>query len=194
MVIRSRFLALAACCGLACLLGNPARAEEAPNPAEIARTKTYALVAAFPDRFSVVYEVTPSNGTNVLVGRIRRSWLEAPAGTFNRIALAGLDKALAGRDPAGRRIYIAVPGATPRNLMAADREEFLLKRVAAELEKMPQRRDWHRIVVAVPYYRAHAFNGMPEKLEGFGVFLQPNCDSDPYSCAMKFRPPGVRKP
>lgn len=186
----ARFLASGACLGLAGLLAHAARAEEAPTPPVHAGTKTYALVAAFPDRFSVVYEATPGDRGGAYVGRFRRSTLEGPAGTFNRIALAALQKAVSSRDPEAKHVYMAMPGATPRRVPAADREDFLLKRVASELEGMPARRDWHRIVVAVPYYRAHAFDRMPESLEGFGVFLQPNCESDPYSCSMRFRGAG----
>ena len=56
---------------------------------------------------------------------------------------------------------------------------------------MPQRRDWHRIVVALPAYRALDFDGMPGRLEGFGLFMQPNCQSDPRSCGLAVRPPSA---
>ena len=174
---------------LAGLAGIDARAEE-PTPPP-ANPRTYALVAAFPDRFSVVYEKGSREGagSSIRVDQFRRSTLEAPAGTFNRVALAGLEKVIARRDPGARFVALALPGATPDDVAGVDREDFLLRRVTGELKALQQRAGWHRIVVVLPTYRVLEFDGMPTRVEGFGLFMQPNCQSNPYSCSMAFRPP-----
>lgn len=175
---------------LAALAGAGARAEDASPPP--ANPRAYALVAAFPDRFSVVYETRPGEraGASARTDQYRRSVLEAPAGTFNRIALAGLEKVVARRDPGARLVALAQSGLTPDGVVAADREEFLLRRVTAELQSRPRRSDWYRIVVALPGYRVLDRDGLPTRVEGFGLFMQPNCQSDPVSCGLAFRPKG----
>jgi hypothetical protein len=177
---------------LGCAFTPGHAAESAPPPGPGART--YALVAAFSDRFQVVHQTTPRDrvpGSSIRTDEFRRVVLDAPGGTFNRVALAGLAKAVARHDPGARLVFLAQSGATPPGVAAPDREDFLLRRVAAELEGMPQRRDWHRIVVALPAYRALDFDGMPGRLEGFGLFMQPNCQSDPRSCGSALRPPSA---
>jgi hypothetical protein len=175
----------------------PAHAEEAAVPvtapaAAPAAPRTYALVAAFPDRFTVVHE-TPTRdrapGASDRVDKYRRSSLEAPAGIFSRIALASLERAVSRNDPGSRYAYLVQPGDTPARLGAAQHEEYLLRRVRSSLEAMPQRKDWYRIVVALPAYRALDVDGLPGRLEGFGLFMQPRCQSDPLSCDQRFRPP-----
>lgn len=176
---------------LAGLAGIDACADEPAQPPAIPRT--YALVAAFPDRFSVIYETRPGEraGASIRTDQYRRSVLEAPGGTFNRIALAGLEKVVVRRDPGARFVALPQPGATPDGMAAADREEFLLQRVTAELRSQPRRADWHRIVVALPAYRVLDRDGLPTRVEGFGLFMQPNCQSDPVSCGLAFRPKGI---
>lgn len=181
---------LAALLVLAVMAGIDARAEDPPPPP--ANPRTYALVAAFPDRFSVVYETRPGEraGASIRTDQYRRSTLEAPADTFNRVALAGLEKVVTRRDPGARFVALAHPGATPDGVVPADREEYLLQRVTAELRSQPRRAGWHRIVVALPAYRVLDRDGLPTRVEGFGLFMQPNCQSDPASCGLAFRPKG----
>ena len=174
----------------ALLAANDARAEGPAQPP--ANPRTYALVAAFSDRFGVVYQTRPGEraGASIRTDHYRRSTLEAPAGTFNRIALAGLEKVVSRRDPGARFAPMPQSGVTPDGMATADREEFLLGRVTAELRSLPQRGDWHRIVVALPAYRVLDRDGLPTRVEGFGLFMQPNCQGDPASCSLAFRPKG----
>jgi hypothetical protein len=173
------------------LAGIDARAED-PSPPP-ANPRTYALVAVFPDQFHVAYETPPSErpaGFSNRVDQYRRTTLEAPSGTFNRVALAGLEKVIARRDPGARFVFLAKPGETPRGIAGVDREEFRLRRVREELQGLPQRSGWHRIVVVLPAYRVLDLDGMATRLEGFGLVMQPNCQSDPGSCGLAFRPKG----
>ncbi len=55
------------------------------------------------------------------------------------------------------------------------RDEAAIGAVVAELEKMPERAQWERIVVATPAYRALNLDGMASKLQGFGVFSERLC-------------------
>ncbi len=163
-----------------------------PRPRRIPGRR-YALVAAFPDQFHVVYETRsgdrPSGFSN-RVDQYRRTTLEAPGGTFNRVALAALEKVIARRDPGARFVFLAKSGETPRGMAGVDREEFRLQRVREELQGLPQRSGWHRIVVALPTYRVLDHDGIAARVEGFGLFMQPNCQSDPGSCGLAFRPKG----
>ena len=61
---------------------------------------------------------------------------------------------------------------------------------------MPQRSEWDRIVVVTPTYAAKDLEGLPGKLQGPGVFVEPMCQgrtgkssSDPDSCTHNTRPP-----
>lgn len=178
-------------CAAALLAALPGRASEsaATVTAAAVPARTYALVAAFPDAFSVIYETPMRERSTAYADRLTRRTLPAAPGTFNRLALSGLARSIVARDPGARLVYLGIDGAAPRRLAPGEREDFLLRHVVAELEKMPQRREWQRIVVALPAYRALDHDRLPARMEGFGIYLAPNCESDPHSCGTGFRPP-----
>ncbi|QJR13951.1 hypothetical protein [Usitatibacter palustris] len=169
---------------LACIAACNALAADPAPP------KTYGLVAAFSDRFNFVYEPPPSyRVASARVDAYRRETVEAPQGTFNKIALVGLAEALAAKEPDAKQVLLSVSGHVPSKVGVRDHQDYLLARVVKALRDMPERNKWHRVLVALPAYRVLKKDDMPTRLEGFGVVLQPNCSSNPKYCAMAFTPP-----
>jgi hypothetical protein len=147
-----------------------AHGQAAIEPVNPATPKAIALVAAIGDRFSVIYEV---EGKGSHLEPFRRSVIEAPDDLLNRIALQTLDREVARARPDDKRIYLSLPAAPVYRVAPALRESHAIAKVIAELEKMPQRLEWDRILVVTPAYRAHEHDGMASKLQGFGIFMQP---------------------
>ena len=154
------------------LATGAAYGQAATEAANSAKPRVYALVAAVGEQFSVVSEVQ-SVGSHL--SPYRRRTIEVPNNILNRLALHGLDKAIANIDPDSRRIYMALPAAQMAGISPSEREDVAISTIMAELEKMPQRLEWDRIVIATPAYRALELNGLASKLQGFGLFSQPLC-------------------
>lgn len=156
--------------------GSIAHADPAPHqPARV-----YALVAAVGNRFSVVHE-EQSVGSHI--SPYRRATYEVGGNMINRLVLQGLDAAVARAEPESRRVYLSTtPGRGG------------IEHVVAELAKL-DRANWDRILVAMPAYRSQSKERLASKLEGVGLFTQPQCQSDTGtrgrigSCDHGFRPP-----
>jgi hypothetical protein len=169
------------------LVAAHAHGQAAPEAVDAVKPRIYALVAAVGAQFSVV-SVVPTIGSHL--SPYRRSTIEVPDNILNRFALHGLDRAIANIDPNSKRIYMTLHAAQMDGVEPSQRESVAIGKIVAQLEKMPQRLEWDRIVVATPAYRAQGFDGMASKLQGFGLFLQPLCQSDAaISCEYGFRPP-----
>ena len=138
------------------------------------KPRVYALVAAVGEEFSLVHEVQ-STGTHL--SPYRRTTTNVPNDILNRLALHGLDAAVAKVDPNSKRIYMALTAAPMGGVAPAQRESVAIGNIVAALEKMPERLEWDRIVVATPAYRALAQNGVAGKLQGFGIFSEPLCQA-----------------
>jgi len=150
-------------------------AQTADAPAQPAKPKIYALIAAIGEEFTTVSEYRQQAGTHI--APYRRTTEQVQDNLLNRLALHSLDKAIATIDPSSTRIYMSLPSARVDRVTPAKRDSAALSAVTAELEKVPQRLDWDRIVVATPAFRALARDGMAGKLQGFGVFNQPQCQA-----------------
>jgi hypothetical protein len=168
--VRSIVAAIGFC--LINLATGPAYGQAVTEPANAIKPRVYALVAAVGEQFSFVSEV-PSIGSRL--SPYRRRTVEVANNVLNRLALHGLDKAIANIDPDSKRIYMALPAAQMAGIAPSEREGVAIKTIVAELEKMPQRLEWDRIVIATPAYRALELNGLANKLQGFGLFSQPLC-------------------
>ena len=164
--------------GLAC-------GQAAAESADAIKPKVYAPIGAVGAQFNVVHSV-PSVGSHL--NPYRRSSVELPDNILNRFALHGLDKAIAHIDPKSTRIYMMLPSTQMDAVAPSQRESVAISEVVSALEKMPQRLEWDRIVVATPAYAALDRDRMADKLQGFGLFLQPLCQSDPHSCDYGFHP------
>jgi hypothetical protein len=146
------------------------------------KPRVYALVAAVGEHFDQVHEVS-STGSHLSPYRHKASMVSN--NLLNRLALHSLDKAIATIDPAGTRIYLALPPAQMDGVAPWERDNVAIAAVLAALEKMPQRMEWDRIVVATPAYRGLTQNGMASKLQGFGIFNQQLCQG---GCGSPFVP------
>jgi hypothetical protein len=140
--------------------------------AEVGKPKVYALIAAIGEEFTTISEV-PRTGSHI--SPYRRTTSKVPDNILNRLALHSLDKAIGAIDPASTRIYMSLPAAEVDGVTPSKRDSAAIGAITAELAKMPQRLEWDRIVVATPAFRALDRDGMPSKLQGFGVFSQPQC-------------------
>jgi hypothetical protein len=140
----------------------------APNAT--AKPKVYALVAAVGGSFGVVRE---EFRTGSRLDHYNRRAIEAPDNVLNRIVLHSLDKEVALAQPESKRIYLAVPAPRMEGVPSSQRESVAIARVVAELEKMPQRPEWERIIVATPAYKAFEYKGVAGKLQGLGISMHP---------------------
>jgi hypothetical protein len=150
-------------------------ADDAP-----ARVRSYALVAAMGDRLVATHEVKRT-GSNL--PPYRRTGLEAPDNVLNRLVLAGLDEAIAKIEPTSKRTHLAVAVRRP-NTDSTSIEEAALEAVLAQLRERPDRASWDRLVVATPAYRTQKVDGMVGRSQGFGIFMQPLCQSQQGLCGM----------
>jgi len=168
------------------LLAGYAHCQTAPETVNAVKPRVYALVSALGEKFSIVVAV-PRTGSHL--EPYRRTTTQVTNNILNRLALQGLDKAIANIDPSSKRIYLALPAAQMDEVAPSQRESVAISKIVSTLEGMPQRLEWDRIVVATPAYRAQEVDGMAGKLQGFGVFWQPLCRSDAISCGYGFHPP-----
>jgi hypothetical protein len=168
-----------------CLFGfaySMAYGETVSDGASPEKPRVYALVAAIGEHFDQVHEVS-STGSHISPYRHKASTVSS--NLLNRLALHSLDKAIATIDPSGTRIYLSLPAAQMDSAAPSERDNVAIAAVVAALEKMPQRLEWDRIVVATPAYRALDQNGMAGKLQGFGIFNQSLCQG---GCGSPFVP------
>jgi hypothetical protein len=150
---------------------------QAPPPA---KPKVYALVAAMGSQFMATREVVR---TGSHLPPWRRTGLDAPDNVLNRLVLSGLDEAVSKMEPNSKRIYLAVAvrgGRTDSTPM----DEAALAAAVEDVRGMPERSGWDRIVVATPGYRNLPVDAMPGRTQGFGIFMQPLCQSLAGACGM----------
>ena len=110
---------------------GPAYGQATTEPADPVKPRIYALVAAVGEQFSFVSEVQ-SIGSHL-------SPYKVPNNILNRLALHGLDMAIANIDPDSKRIYMAFSAAQMAGIAPSQREDVAISTIVAELEKMPQR-------------------------------------------------------
>ena len=159
---------------LACVATGTVHGLTPDAVSEVAKPKTYALIAAIGEEFTTVTE-TRQVGSHI--PPYRRSVEIIPDNMLNRLALHGLDNAIVAIDPSSTRIYMSLPAAEVDRVRPAKRDSTAINAVLAVLEKTPQRLAWDRIVVATPAFRALARDGMASKLQGFGSFNEAQCQA-----------------
>jgi hypothetical protein len=155
---------------LIALAAGPAHALAANDIAKPAKQKSYALVAAIGDQFSVVSE---EESTGSRLRGYKRSTQTAPDNLLNVLALQGLEKVVAQLDPGSNRTYLALNAIHVEKAVNAERGAAMIAKIQSQLAGMPQRKDWDLILVAIPAYQRFEIDGMASKLEGFGVFTEP---------------------
>ena len=144
------------------------------------RQRMYALVAAMGDRLMATHEV---KRTGSHLPPYRRTGIEDPDNILNRLVLAGLDEAIGRMEPSSKRMHLAVALRRPPT-DSASTETAALEAAVAQIRDRPERAEWDRLIVATPAYRTHRVDGMPPRSQGFGVFMQPLCQSLQGLCGM----------
>jgi hypothetical protein len=165
-----------------CVLGlasGAALAQAAADEAIAAQPKVFALVAAVGGQFN---SVTEMQSTGSHLSPYRRSTSDVENDALNRIVLHSLDQAVAAIDRDSKRVYLSLPAAQMNGVAPSDLESVAIGNVVAALQKIPQREQWSRIVVATPAYRGLGLRGLPGKLQGFGLFREPLC----HGCGVSF--------
>ena len=147
----------------------------------MAQAKTYALVGAIGSRFEML---TTKQQTGSHIPAVDREAYRIGGNVLNRLALQGLDQAVAKYEPESKRIYLSMDPAKPE-----------IELVVGELKKL-DRAGWDRIMVALPASRFHDEPGLAGRMKGFGLLAQGQCQSDSTlgdgrvgSCNHGFRPP-----
>lgn len=147
-----------------------------------AGSKTYALVGAIGSRFEVM-QSRQQTGSHIPAWD-RRAY-QLSGNVLNRLALQGLDQAVARYEPESKRVYLSMTPARPE-----------IDLVVGELKKV-DRAGWDRIMVALPATRYHDEVGMrgAYRMNGMGIVTQGMCQSDTStrtdrigSCSQGFRP------
>ena len=147
-----------------------AQAQAGEPTAAAGRPLTYALISAVGDRFTIVSQ-KQSVGSNV-IDNFSRKTIKIQGNVLNSAILRGLDKALADSDPTSVRIFMSLEAAELDNVYPQDREAVALGKIVSAVEKMPQRKDWDKIIVVAPKYMQSEYSGMGSKLSGLGVYIQ----------------------
>jgi hypothetical protein len=157
---------------LAYLLTGLSYGQAAAEPSDSGKPKIFALVAAFGDRLGFVTEVQ-STGSHL--APYKRATAGVQSGILNRIVLHSLDNAIATIHPDSKRIYLSLSLANVNAAAPSQHETAAIDAIVAALEKMPERLEWDRIVVATPAYRALELDGLAGRMQGFGLFVNPLC-------------------
>jgi hypothetical protein len=142
----------------------------AASPTAAERPKTIALISAVGDQFTFLRQ-KQQVGTN-LEPYTRRVY-NVPNGGLDSIVLRGLDKALDQTDPGSKRVYMRLSPPEMTGVHAQNRGDVAIGKLVAQLEKMPERQNWDRIIIVTPSFQFTAHSGMGSKLQGIGVYIQP---------------------
>jgi len=144
------------------------------------KPRVFALVSAMGDVFTATRE-TMHTGSHLPPWR--RTSIDAKDNILDKLVLAGLDEAVRKMEPSSKRSYYAIPirrGPTETTHM----DEAARDAALADLKDMSERSSWDRIVIATPGYSTHSIDAMPERTQGFGIFMNPLCQSLSGSCGM----------
>ena len=153
------FLAAAILCAPA-----PASAQSPPKP------HVYALVSAIGGEITVVRQ-RRDVGSNL--EPYRRDKVPVASADIDAAVLRGLDRAVASDDPESTRIFFRLHPDHVKGIYGHQRGAVLSKHALSVLEAMPQRAEWHRIILVAPRFLNVAREGMGPKLHGIGIYIQP---------------------
>jgi hypothetical protein len=136
-----------------------------------AKKQIIALVAAVGDQFTYVRQ-KEATGSNIVDNNNRRV-VKVENNLLNKAVLRGLDGAIGKAQPDSERVFITLNAAEMEGVLPQDREKVAMGKIVAALEKLPERMNWDRIIVAAPKYLQSEYSGMGSKLQGIGVYIQP---------------------
>jgi hypothetical protein len=134
------------------------------------KPKTYALVSAIGSEINYVRQY---QGTGTSLPPYRRFRMQVPDGSIDAAVLRGLDRAVAQEDPDSKRIFLRMQPGVLKGLAASQRGDVISARVLSDLEHAVDRKDWDRIILVTPRFANLGSDGMGDKLQGIGVYVQP---------------------
>lgn len=141
-----------------------------PVPAHAQAGKTYALVSAIGSTLAYTRLKTQ-------VGSHREPYdrhsLKVPDSSLDAAALRGLERIVKQVDPEARFVYLKLNPAEFEGVDAPRRGQTAVGKLATALERMPQRKDWHQVLVLTPRYVANERERLGSKLSGIGIYVQP---------------------
>jgi hypothetical protein len=139
-------------------------------PMAFAQAHTYALVSAVGSKISYV-RLKQQTGSHL--DGYERYERDVPGAALDGAVLRGLERVIAAGEPDARFVYLALNPAELEATYAYRRGEVAIGKLATALEKMPERRAWHRIVVVTPRYVNSEREGLGSKLHGIGIYVRP---------------------
>jgi len=144
---------------------------EKPAAASVASEKksVYAIASAIGGQLSYIV-AKQSVGSNL--EPYQRTTLPLPDYTLDAIVMRGIDRVIARRFPDTDRVFMRLNPSQLDGVPPQDRERVAFERLTAELQQMPARQQWDRIVVVTPHYRGFERAGLGSKLHGVGMFVQ----------------------
>lgn len=156
-------------------LSQPAQAQATASPvsspANAARPKAIALVAAVGDQFQYVRQ-KESVGSHL--EPFTRKTVTAPDQLLNRMVLRGMDRAVSAQYPEAEVVMMTLrPDPPELKILPQDREAHTMGRVMAMLQEYPDRARFDEIMVVTPKWLMSERQGMGSKLSGIGLYVQP---------------------
>ncbi len=152
---------------------NPKEFRAAPpepaQPAAPGNKPVYAIASAIGGQLNYIV-AKQQVGSNL--DPYQRTTLPVPDYALDAIVMRGLDRVVARRFPDTERVFMRLNPSQLDGVPPPDRERVALERLTAELQQMPARVQWDRIIVVTPHYRGFERAGLGSKLHGVGLFVQ----------------------
>ena len=146
--------------------------QPAPSaPAAQTKKQIVALVSTLGDQFNYVRQ-KQNVGSNIIDNNTRQI-IKTPNNALNLAVLRGLERATSETYPGCDHVFISLNPVEMEGVLPQNREAVALGKLVSVFEKMPERQNWDKIVVATPKYLQSEYSGMGSKLQGFGVYVQP---------------------
>jgi len=158
---------------------NPKEFRAAPAEASIAtpaaptvtgeKKAVYAIASAIGGQLSYI---VAKQQVGSHLDPYQRTTLAVPDYSLDAIVMRGIDRVVARRFPETDRVFMRLNPGELEGVAPPDRERVAFDRLTAELQKMPAREQWDRIVIVTPHYRAFERAGLGSKMHGVGMFVQ----------------------
>lgn len=139
------------------------------------KPQVIALIATLGDELTIVRK-RPTRASDL--EPYSRKPLQVDAQLLNYSVLRGLDAAVATAEPEARRVMLRWrPSeeltAQLRSATVKNADELLFAALINQLSQMPQRAEWDRIEAIMPSYSYVEKDGLPRRIGGIGIFIQP---------------------
>ena len=139
------------------------------------KPQVVALIATLGDQLTIVRK-RPTRASEV--EPYQRRIVQVDSQLLNYSVLRGLDSALAAAEPDSRRVMLRWRpseelSAQLKNSPAQEANELLFAALIRQLSQIPQRAEWDRIEAIMPNYSSVEKDGMPRRIGGIGLFVQP---------------------